>query len=97
MMLLGLTAGIITSVAALPQVVKTIRTRSTRDLSLWQPMLLTVGVTMWMVYGFMIGDVPLQLMNVLPLCGNVTLLVMKLREDRSVNLRAAEITKKEIA
>lgn len=80
--MIGLVAGLITSVAALPQVVRTIRTKSTRDLSLWQPALLTVGVGLWMVYGFKIGDVPLVAMNVLPLAANIVLVAMKLQEDK---------------
>lgn len=80
--MIGLVAGLITSVAALPQVVRTIRTKSTRDLSLWQPTLLTVGVGLWMVYGFRIGDVPLVTMNILPLGANIVLVAMKLQENR---------------
>lgn len=81
-MIIGLIAGIITSVAALPQVVKTIKTGSTRDLSLWQPALLTIGVALWLVYGLQIGDMPLVIMNILPLGANITLTIMKLRENR---------------
>jgi MtN3 and saliva related transmembrane protein len=80
---IGIIAGIFTSIAALPQVVKSIGTRSTRDLSLWQPALLTVGVTLWLVYGAMIGDIPLLVMNVVPLAANLTLAVMKLKERAS--------------
>lgn len=83
MMWLGMAAGLITSVAALPQVIQTIRTRSTRDLSLWQPALLTVGVGLWLIYGFQIGDVPLVTMNILPLGANIVLVIMKLRENRN--------------
>ena len=85
MMLLGFTAGLITSVAALPQVFRTIRTRSTRDLSLWQPALLTVGVGLWLVYGLQIGDVPLVTMNLLPLGANIALVVLKLQEKKWLN------------
>lgn len=81
MMSIGFLAGILTSVAALPQVVKTIKTGSMRDLSLWQPALLSVGVALWLVYGLQIGDIPLVVMNILPLGANITLTVLKLREN----------------
>jgi MtN3 and saliva related transmembrane protein len=74
-------AGILTSVAALPQVVRTVHTRSTNDLSLWQPVLLTIGVGLWMAYGINIGDIPLITMNILPLGANLLLVGMKLRES----------------
>lgn len=81
MMSIGFVAGILTSIAALPQVVKTIKTGSTRDLSLWQPALLSVGVALWLVYGLQIGDTPLVVMNILPLGANTILTFVKLREN----------------
>ena len=56
---IGFAAGILTSIAAVPQVVQTVRTGSTRDLSLWQPVILSVGLVLWMVHGLQIGDSPL--------------------------------------
>jgi len=79
--MIGLIAGLITSTATLPQVARTIRTKSTRDLSLWQPAMLSVGIALWMVYGLQLGDVPLVVMNILPLGANIILTVLKLRED----------------
>jgi MtN3 and saliva related transmembrane protein len=81
MIWMGMVAGSLTSVAALPQVVKTVRTGRTNDLSLWQPVLLTVGVGLWMAYGINIGDIPLITMNILPLGANLLLVGMKLRES----------------
>ncbi|MGE3549236.1 MAG: PQ-loop domain-containing transporter, partial [Geobacter sp.] len=34
---IGLIAGLLTSIASVPQVVKTWRSRHARDLSIWQP------------------------------------------------------------
>lgn len=80
MVSIGFAAGILTSIAAVPQVVQTIRTGSTRDLSLWQPVILSVGLVLWMVHGVQIGDTPLVVMNILPLGANAVLATMKLRE-----------------
>ncbi|WP_243689451.1 SemiSWEET family sugar transporter [Geotalea toluenoxydans] len=55
---LGLLAGAITTAAAIPQVVRTYRTRQARDISIWQPVLLNVGMSMWLIYGLIIGDTP---------------------------------------
>jgi MtN3 and saliva related transmembrane protein len=79
-LLVGMIAGVITSVAALPQVVKTIRSRSTGDLSLWQPALLSVGVGLWLAYGILLKNIPLVVMNILPLGTNLMLTVLKLKE-----------------
>jgi MtN3 and saliva related transmembrane protein len=75
---LGLVAGMLTSVASIPQVVKTLRTRHARDISIWQPLLLAIGVALWLIYGMLIHDLPLILANIVPLVCNVTLTVLKL-------------------
>lgn len=82
----GLVAGFITSVAAIPQVVKTLRIRHTRDISIWQPMLLSAGVALWMVYGTLINDLPLILANIVPLLCNIVLVGLKLYFDRKMDL-----------
>lgn len=76
---LGLFAGLLTSIAALPQLVKTWRSRHVRDLSIWQPLLLSAGVALWLVYGVLIADVPLILANITPLICNLLLTALKLR------------------
>lgn len=80
---IGLVAGSITSIAAVPQVIKTLRTRHTRDISIWQPLLLSVGVALWMVYGMLIHDLPLILANIIPLACNCALCVLKICYDRN--------------
>jgi MtN3 and saliva related transmembrane protein len=79
---IGLVAGSITSVAAIPQVIKTMKTRHTRDISIWQPLLLAIGVALWMVYGVLIHDLPLILANIIPLICNILLVCMKTFYDK---------------
>lgn len=76
---IGLIAGLLTSTASVPQVIKTWRSRHARDLSIWQPLLLSVGVALWLIYGMLIGDAPLILANITPLLCNLALTVMKIR------------------
>jgi len=77
--IIGLVAGTLTSVAAIPQVIKTLKTHHIRDISIWQPLLLSFGVALWMIYGILIGDVPIIIANVTPLICNVILTCLKLR------------------
>jgi len=76
---IGLVAGLLTSVAAVPQVIKTWRSRHARDLSILQPLLLSAGVALWLYYGILIGDTPLILANITPLICNLLLTAMKIR------------------
>ncbi len=76
---IGLVAGALTSIAAIPQVIKTLKTRHVRDISIWQPLLLAFGVALWMIYGILINDFPLIVANIIPLICNVILTGMKMR------------------
>jgi MtN3 and saliva related transmembrane protein len=76
--LIGLVAGMLTGIAAIPQVVKTLRTRHTRDISVWQPLLLSIGIALWIVYGMLIHNLPLILTNIIPLVCNALLTGLKL-------------------
>jgi MtN3 and saliva related transmembrane protein len=78
----GLVAGMLTSIAAIPQVIKTMKTRHARDISIWQPLLLAFGVALWMMYGILINDFPLIVANITPLICNVVLTGMKIRYGR---------------
>lgn len=61
--LIGLVAGFCTTLAFLPQVVKTWRSRSAKDISLGMFLLLVFGVGLWLVYGILLNDLPIILAN----------------------------------
>jgi MtN3 and saliva related transmembrane protein len=76
---LGLAAGALTTAAFLPQVVKTWKSRSAKDLSLGMFSLFCLGVLLWLVYGIIVKDVPVIAANMLTLMLASTLLFFKLR------------------
>ncbi len=80
--LLGLGAGTLTTVAFIPQVLKTWRTRSGNDISLGMFLLFSAGVLMWLLYGFAINSLPVILANTVTLMLSLAILVMKLRFRR---------------
>jgi MtN3 and saliva related transmembrane protein len=75
---IGLVAGALTSVAVIPQVVRTYRTRHARDISIWQPVLLDIGMLLWLVYGLLLKDLPLILANAFSIVCNTLLIFMKI-------------------
>lgn len=76
---IGLLAALCTTIAFLPQVIQTWRTRSTKDLSLPMFATFTVGIFLWLVYGVIIGDVPLIAANGVTFLLSGTILYFKLR------------------
>lgn len=77
--LLGLAAGTLTTVAFIPQVVKTWTTRSAGDISLGMFTLFASGVFLWLIYGIRIDALPVILSNAITLVLALAIIVMKLR------------------
>ena len=77
--LIGLMAAICTTGSFLPQVLRAWRTRSTRDVSAWMFALLVTGNTLWLLYGALIGDLPLVIANLVTLGLVGIILALKLR------------------
>lgn len=77
--IVGLVAAFLTTVAFLPQVIHTLRTRSTEDISLRMYSLYTVGIFLWLVYGLLLRDLPLIASNAVTLLFAGTILTLKLR------------------
>ncbi|MGN6149966.1 MAG: SemiSWEET transporter [Rhizomicrobium sp.] len=75
----GIVAAVLTTVAFLPQVIHTIRTRSTHDISLRMYSLYTVGIFLWLIYGLLLHDVPLIAANIVTFLLSGTILSLKLR------------------
>lgn len=88
---IGLIAGLLTSIAAVPQVIKTWRSRHARDLSIWQPLLLSFGIGLWLIYGILIQDLPLILANITPLACNLILTAMKINFRNNDNHHDREV------
>jgi len=80
--LLGLVAGSITTSAFVPQAVRTIRSRATRDLSLGMCVLFSTGTALWLGYGLLVGALSVTLANAATLALNLPILWLKATESR---------------
>jgi MtN3 and saliva related transmembrane protein len=77
--ILGYAAGTLTTLAFVPQVVRTWRTRSTEDISLAMFTVFTAGVVLWGIYGLLVGSWPIILANGVTLVLSATVLGLKLK------------------
>lgn len=75
--LFGYAAGILTTVAFLPQVLKTYASRSTRDISLPMYVIFTIGILLWLVHGLLAGSGPVVAANSVGLVLSLSMVVMK--------------------
>lgn len=77
--IVGFIAATLTTLAYLPQVIKTWKSKSAADLSLGLFSILTTGVFLWLVYGIMIGNGPIIASNIITLLLTGSMLYFKLR------------------
>ena len=74
---LGFAAATLTTLAFLPQVLKSWKRRAVDDLSLAMLVALNVGIVLWIGYGLAISAFPLVLANVITLVFTAILLGLK--------------------
>ncbi len=72
---LGLVAGLCTSSATIPQLVKTIKTKKTQDISIFMFVVMLSGNALWIYYGIAKKDVAIISTNILSLALDIAMLV----------------------
>ncbi len=77
--LLGLLAAVFTTSSFIPQAIKTIRTKNTKDLSLTMYAVFSTGVLLWLIYGLFINDVPVIIANAITMVFALIILSYKIR------------------
>lgn len=77
--LVGFTAATLTTIAFVPQAIKTFRSRDTKSISLGMYSVFTVGIGFWFAYGVLLGSWPMILSNIVTLGLAGGILAMKLR------------------
>ena len=77
----GLLAALLTTSAFLPQVIKTLREKDTKSLSLPMYLILISGLLLWLTYGIMIKDWALIIANSITGILALIILVAKIKYD----------------
>jgi len=77
--MIGTIAGILTTLSFVPQVVKVLQTRDTTAISLGMYLMSVIGIFLWMVHGYVIGDMALLIANLITFCLALIILIAKLK------------------
>ena len=76
---IGISAGVLTSVSMLPQLIKTFKEKEVEDLSLVMILTLMIGIAAWIWYGFLRNDLPIIFTNCFSFLLNAVLLFFRFR------------------
>ncbi|MGE5441710.1 MAG: SemiSWEET family sugar transporter [Bacteroidota bacterium] len=86
--LVGTAAGICSTGSFIPQVVKVWRDKDTGAISKKMYLVTVAAFSLWIVYGAMIGSVPIIVFNAASLALSASILVVKLRNSRQARTAA---------
>ena len=76
---IGISATFFSLWSTVPQIKKSLKTKKTDDVSKWLIMSLIVGLSLWVLYGIVKGDMVIAVANAIGVTLNVILLLLKLK------------------
>lgn len=79
---IGFVAAFCTTAAFVPQLLRVMKLRSARDISLGTFLLFSTGVGLWLMYGLYTGLWPVIASNAVTLVLSLSILFLKMRYDR---------------
>ena len=80
----GYFAAILTTVAFLPQLIKTLKTKKADDVSITTLILFISGLGSWIIYGYKISSLPILIANIITLILNLFILISKIYYSRNI-------------
>ena len=80
--ILGYLSATFTTIAFLPQIIKTIKTKSAKDVSMGMFVFFTTGVFLWIIYGVLTNTMPLIIANSVIFCLSLIQIILKIKYDK---------------
>jgi MtN3 and saliva related transmembrane protein len=77
--IIGFMAAICTTISFIPQVLHILKTRDTKGISLSMYSIFTVGIACWLIYGCLLGSLPIILANAVTLLLALIILIFKIK------------------
>ena len=74
----GYFAALLTTLAFLPQLIKTLKTKKAEDVSLITLIMFLTGVLSWIIYGYKISSTPILAANIITFILNLLILIFKI-------------------
>jgi MtN3 and saliva related transmembrane protein len=79
--LVGYCAATLTTISFLPQLIRVLKLRSAREISLGMFLIFTLGTALWLIYGLSVHSLPVTIANAVTFVLAAAILVCKLRFD----------------
>jgi MtN3 and saliva related transmembrane protein len=79
--MIGFAAATCTTISFLPQLLRVLKLRSARDISLGMFTIFSFGTALWLAYGILAHSLPVALANAVTFALSVTILILKIKYD----------------
>lgn len=76
---IGYAAGLLITISLLPQFIKSWKTKSTKDLSFLRYVIYVLGISLWLIYGILLENWPIIVVNIITLLMAISILFLKLK------------------
>ena len=86
--IIGLIAGVFTTGAAIPQIIRTYKIKEVKDISLLYYVLIVAGCVLWLAYGVLTKSFALIFWNVIATTLNTIVLGLKIYYDKKYSKTA---------
>ena len=80
---IGYLAATLTTISFLPQLIRVLKLKSARDISLGMFLIFTTGTLFWLIYGMLSHSLHVAFANGLTLVLSASILFLKLKYDRA--------------
>jgi len=77
--LIGFTAATLTTLAFVPQALKSYKEKSTKDISLVMYVVMFTGVILWLLYGIHLNSMPIIVANAITALFNLSIIILKIK------------------
>jgi MtN3 and saliva related transmembrane protein len=77
--LIGFTAATLTTLAFVPQALKSYKEKSTKDISLVMYVVMFTGVILWLLYGIHLNSIPIIIANAITALFNLSIIILKIK------------------
>lgn len=77
--IIGFTAGFLMAITMIPQIIKSLKTKSVEDISLLMLILYIIAAFLWMIYGILIKSLPVAITDGFAFCVSSMQLFIKIK------------------
>ena len=82
--IIGYTAALVGTTLMIPQVVKSFKTKSVKDISLFMVIAYVLNCILWTIYGFFIVSYPVIICNIIAFVISIIQLILKIKYTKKI-------------